>query len=288
MESLIDHCKNAYRTAKLVKEPFPYYVIDNFLPAETFAELVNSGLAEHALLKRQFETSLEAGKSVHGNEGMNAAANIPIKLLGGEFGSQLISELFGINGVSSMFDRPNFGGYYPFHQMNTGGLLGSHIDHSFSADRQIHVANCVYYASPEWPEEWGGETVLFDKTGLREVARVRPKPNRLLVFLHSSTAFHGVDVLKSPSSSKRMTYYMDYYASEENACNAYAQAQNIPNSGRMRTWLHGTIFVPFHPLGEFRSPDLLNVKRFRGEATYVFHYVKYLLGKLLSKLRLDS
>jgi hypothetical protein len=288
MNSLIAHCESAYRSAKLLRNPFPHYIIDNFLPPETFADLVNAVLAQQALLKRQFETSLEAGKSVHGNEGMNAAANIPIKLLGGEFGSKLIGELFGIEGVSSMFDRPNFGGYYPFHQMSTGGLLGSHIDHSFSTDRQIHVANCLFYASPHWPEEWGGETILFDRTGLREIVRVQPKPNRLLVFLHSSLAFHGVDVVKCPSSHKRMSYYMDYYASKENTCNAYARDQNTPSSGRIRTWKHGTIFVPFCPLGKFQFPDFSSAKRLKSEAVYVFHYVKYLLGKMFSKLGLIS
>lgn len=283
MDSLIAHCENAYRTAKLVKEPFPHYVIDNFLPLETFSELVNSGLAEQALLKRQFETSLEAGKSVHGNEGMNAAANIPIKLLGGEFGSKLIGELFGIEGVSSMFDRPNFGGYYPFHQMNRDGLLGSHVDHSLSTDQQVHIANCLFYAGPKWPAEWGGETILFDHTGLREVARVQPKPNRLLVFLHSSSSFHGVDVVKCPASEKRMSYYMDYYTSGKNAAKAYAFDKNRPSSGCMRTWSHGTIFVPLHPLGKFQLPDLSSVKRVKREAIYIFHFVRFLLRRFLSK-----
>lgn len=156
MDSLQDHCEKAYRSAKLIEHPLPHCGIDDFLPTDTYAELVHSGLVEQALLKRQFETSLETEKSVHCNEGMNAAANIPIKLLGGEFGSKLIGELFGTDGVSSIFDRPNFGGYYPFHQMSTGGILGSHIDHSFSIDRQIHVANCLFYANPDWPKEWGG------------------------------------------------------------------------------------------------------------------------------------
>lgn len=52
MNSLIAHCESAYRSAELVKNPFPHYVVDNFLPPETFAELVNSGLAQQALLKR--------------------------------------------------------------------------------------------------------------------------------------------------------------------------------------------------------------------------------------------
>lgn len=288
MDSIREHCEKAYRTAMLVRHPFPYCVIDDFLPAETFDALVNSGLSEQAQLKRQFETSLEAGKSVHGNEGMNAVANIPVKLLGGEFGSKLIGKLFGIDGVSSMFDRPNFGGYYPFHQMTAGGWLGSHIDHSFSTDQQIHVANCIYYASPRWMEEWGGETILFDRLGLREVARVSPKPNRLLVFMHSSVAFHGVDLVKCPQSERRMSYYMDYYATKKNARAAYAQNHADVNSKGMRTWTHGTIFVPFHPLGKFRFPDLSSVNRVRAEAVYLFHYVKYLFARLLSKLGLNQ
>jgi hypothetical protein len=260
MDSILEHCDKASQSAQLVRHPFPHFVIDDFLPAETFAELVKSGLSEHALLKRQFKTSLEAGKSVHGNEGMNAVANIPVKLLGGEFGSKMISKLFGIKNVSSMFDRPNFGGYYPFHQMNTGGLLGSHVDHSFSKDRQVHVANCIFYVSPRWMKEWGGETILFNRLGLREVGRVSPKPNRLLVFLHSSLAFHGVDVVKCPKSEKRMSYYMDYYATKESATATYASYRTGSASSWMRTWKHGTIFVPLHHLGKFRAPDFSSFK----------------------------
>lgn len=282
MDSIIDHCKKACQSAKLIPHPFPHYVIDDFLPAEIFAELVNSGLSEHALLKRRFETSLEAGKSVHGNEEMNAAANMPIKLLGGPFGSALISELFGIDGVSSMFDRPNFGGYYPFHQMNTGGLLGSHVDHSYSIDGQVHVANCIFYANSNWADEWGGETVLFDDIGANELARVSPKPNRLLVFMHSSKSFHGVDVVKCPGSEKRMTYYMDYYTTKGNAQKAYERIQAGSASNKLRSWRHGTIFLPFHPLGKLQFPDLTSVDRIKKEAGYVFHYLKYLWTRLTS------
>lgn len=283
MNSLEAHCERAYRAATLVRNPFPHYVIDNFLPPEVFAKLVDSGVAGQALVKRQFETSLEAGKSVHGNEGMNDAANIPIKLLGGPFGKRLISDLFGINQVSSMFERPNFGGYYPFHKMTDGGLLGSHVDHSLSTDRQVHVANCLFYASPEWPEGWGGETILFDRSGLHEVARVQPKPNRLLVFLHSSSSFHGVDVVNCPASKMRMSYYMDYYARTENAAKAYALDKNTPSTGRMRTWSHGTIFVPLHPLGKFQLPDLSSMKRVKREVIYVLHFARFLLRKIFSK-----
>lgn len=280
---MLDHCERAYRSANLIQKPFPHYVIDDFLPDDIFSELVNVGLAEKALIKRQFETSLESGKSVHGNEGMNSASNIPIQLLGGKFGSKLISDLFGVDGVSSMFDRPNFGGYYPFHQMSEGGFLGAHVDHSSSTDGQIHIANCIFYASPNWPELWGGDTILFDRSGLREVARVHPKPNRLLVFLHSSLAFHGVDTLHCPTNAKRMTYYMDYYATSENANKAYARYNAVSRFNRFRTWNHGTIFIPFHPLGTFRLPGFSSIKHMKGELAYAFHYAKYILARLFTR-----
>jgi len=284
MDSIEKHCEMAYRSAKLVQHPFPYFVIDDFLPAETFAQLVKSGFSAQAQLKRQFETSLEAGKTVHSNEGMNATANIPIKLLGGEFGSKLIGDLFGINDVSSMFDRPNFGGYYPFHQMSSGGLLGSHVDHSFSTDQEVHVGNCIFYAHSRWQDDWGGETVLFDSFGFKDVARVVPKPNRLLVFMHSSHSFHGVDVVKCPPLEKRMTYYMDYYASKENARLAYDKYQVPPNSSALKSWVHGTTFVPFRPLGNFKNLNILILKQFKTEAIYVLVYCKYLFGCLLAKI----
>lgn len=125
--------------------------------------------------------------------------------------------------------------------------------------------------------------MLFDRFGLREAARVCPKPNRLLVFMHSSVAFHGVDVVTCPASEKRMSYHMDYYASKENSSIAYARYQNNPTSRGLRSWTHGTIFVLFRPLGEFRFPDLSTIKRVRGEVGYVLHCIKYLLGRLLSK-----
>jgi len=283
MDTILKHCENACQSASLVSKPFPHYIIDNFLPAETFSNLVESGLAEKALLKRRFETSLEFGKTVHGNDEMNEISNIPIKILGGDFGSKLISRLFSIQDVTSMFDRPNFGGYYPFHQMSIGGWLGSHVDHSFSSDGQTHIANCIFYANPIWQDEWGGDTILFDKTGIHEIKRVQPKPNRLLVFLHSSTAFHGVETLKCPSNTKRMSYYMDYYTNNDNAKRAYKHEANESDHGVMHSWKHGTVFLPFCPLGKIRLPRRINIKQIKKEVTYLAHYLAYLNKRFFTK-----
>jgi len=285
VDKLIEHCQKACRSAKLIHKPFPHFVIDNFLPPETFIELSNIQFAEQVTIKKKFESSVETGKTVFSNEGMEHVANIPIKLLGGPFGSKLISDLFRTSGISSMFDRPNFGGYYPFHQMKTGGWLGPHVDHSFSTDGQIHIANCIYYANNEWQEEWGGHTILYDKNGLHEVARVDVKPNRLLLFMHSSFTFHGVALVKCPSKVKRHTYYMDYYADKEDSEIAYTYFKEKYNSKFLQTWRHGTIFIPLSYARKSKFRKTLKIENLKKELKYIIFYVIYLGKKMLTKVQ---
>jgi Rps23 Pro-64 3,4-dihydroxylase Tpa1-like proline 4-hydroxylase len=75
--------------------------------------------------------------------------------------------------------------------MKTGGLLGAHVDHSHSANdnKLLHVANAIFYVSQKWDEAWGGETLLFNSTGFKIIKKISPKPNRLILFIHSSTSF---------------------------------------------------------------------------------------------------
>ena len=71
-----------------------------------------------------------------------------------------------------MKDFEEYGGYYPFHKMTSGGILGSHVDHSHSSnEKYTHFANIIYYSSEIWEPEWGGSTLLFDKFGFNQVKK---------------------------------------------------------------------------------------------------------------------
>ena len=84
--------------------------------------------------------------------------------------------------ITTMANFDKFGGYYPFHSSETGGILGSHIDHS-NLEEMFHFANSLLYVHPYWEKKWGGETVLYNKFGTKEIKLVTPKPNRLLLFI---------------------------------------------------------------------------------------------------------
>ena len=68
--------------------------------------------------------------------------------------------------MTSLKEFDSYGGYSPFHEMNDNGYLGSHVDHSHKNEK-IHIANAIYYCSNNWKNEWGGETLLFNKSGLK-------------------------------------------------------------------------------------------------------------------------
>ena len=133
--------------------------------------------------------------------------------------------------------------------MKSGGLLGIHVDHSYSKSELLHMANSIFYVSPYWEDSWGGETVLCNSSGSRIVKKIIPKPNRLILFVHSSSSFHGVNKINCPTDVNRTTYYMDYYI---NPSDIPLLNDNIRNSGLkkgLKFTHHTTTFIPFFPLG---------------------------------------
>ena len=79
----------------------------------------------------------------------------------------------------------------------------------------MHVANSIFFVSPKWETSWGGETLLFSNTGLKIIKKIIPSTNRLVLFIHSSSSFHGVNKITSPVGVNRNSYYMDYYVHDK-------------------------------------------------------------------------
>jgi hypothetical protein len=128
--------------------------------------------------------------------------------------------------------------YKYYHQMFDGGKLGSHVDHSKLYDRRgkivdddmVHFANAIFYVDIEM--NYSGATEFFGPFGLGESKkRIKPLNNRLLLFQHTSSSFHGVDTYKSPNKKPRTTIYMDYYTHKKNL-------------DPSKYWTHRTTFVP--------------------------------------------
>ena len=263
---------------KWEKDPFPYTVIDNFLPEKLFKK-INLEFEKKGILKdkkKKFETHVELNKTVYGDKDLNQLHQLPIKLLGGDHVKNLIQQKVGKINITSLTKWKDYGGYYPFHSMGNGGVLGSHVDHSHSKYGDLHIANSIYYSSSVWKKSWGGETVLFNSSGLMIKKKIFPKPNRLIIFIHSALSFHGVKFVKSPKDRKRSTYYMDYYINDKNL-NTLEKNLKKNNLNKIKYTFHSTSFLPLFPLGisSFKLKSLFQKNTY----PYFIIFIKYLVTR---------
>ena len=266
-------------------DPFPHAIIDNFLPPEIFTKIINglSHVDSFQDVKKKFQSHVEFNKNVYGDSDLNELAKLPIDILGGSNVKEIFRKFLNGQKLISLCDWPDYGGYYPFHSMITGGVLGAHVDHSHSRDGDLHVANSIFYVSPKWKESWGGETILFNHIGTKAMKKVVPAPNRLILFIHSSSSFHGVNTIFSPAGVQRSTYYMDYYIHEKELSHVYKALKNKGCKNLVYSF-HGTSFVPFFPLGV----KSFKIKFIFMKSTYPYlgAFLKYMIVRFLLNNRL--
>lgn len=233
-------------------EPYPHLVIENFLYDRKHND-VRIKVDEALLIKdgvhASFDTKIEKGKTIYNKESELGKALQPVvDTLTHSFLRNGLSELTGIP-ASLITPLTAYNttqtDYKYFHQMEPGGILGSHVDHSqvygkdgSIVDGKIHFLNCIYYLN----YTIGGETLLFGKSGFGEHKNaVETDYNKLLIFLHTSQSFHGVDRL---IAGNRITVYMDYYTTIEGL--EYLRSTARINGCKFVPdwWKHRTTFVP--------------------------------------------
>ena len=156
-----------------------------------------------------------------------------------------------------------------------GMAFRSHIDHSCLGDN-FHFANSIFYVHKRWEREWGGETILFNNNGFKPIVYIEPKPNRMVLFIHSSKSFHGVKKILCPKEITRNTYYMDYYLNPKdiNLLNNNIE-KRFKGIKKLKFSFHQTTFIPFFPMG-ISNPPNFNINVF----PYLVAYLIYLIFKL--------
>jgi len=268
-----------------ITEPFPHAIIDNFLPPDIFSKVCESlaNINSFQDIKKSFQTHVENNKKVYGDKDLNEILKLPINILGGLPVKKIFESYLNTEKLISLSDWPGYGGYYPFHSMASGGILGSHVDHSHSKDGKLHVANSIFYVSSEWQESWGGETLFFNGSGFKINKKILPLPNRLVLFIHSSKSFHGVNTIYSPAKVERRTYYMDYYIKDEQLPQIDKALKNNGYKNSVYSF-HSTAFVPLFPLGikSFKIRDLFKKNTY----PYFIIFLKYLIVRYLLNYRI--
>ena len=91
-------------------------------------------------------------------------------------------------------------------------FLNPHLDNSHDADQRCYrVLNSLYYVTPDWREDYGGNLELWDR-GLDEPQRTIPSRfNRLVLMETNRSSWHSVSPV---TQDGRRTCISTYYFRE--------------------------------------------------------------------------
>lgn len=215
-------------------KPFSHLVIDDFLPLEEVNKIAHN-----------FPEPNQIKWSAHGS-GANAdnekfkgiklqcqdESQFPesIKDLLQEFNSQsFLYFLKKLSGVEYIVGDPYYNGC-GMHSTGNGGRLMVHADvnrypYPALADQFL---NCIFYVTPEWDAEWGGELELWDEKVKNCVKSITPKFNRLLIFKTDRKCFHGhPHPIKCPENKRRNSIAAYFYIPNKSLKTNSSQIQTI-------------------------------------------------------------
>ena len=175
-----------------------WYVGEEFLPAELCAELnqelgamADQEALDAAGIGRGQEHALRRdirGDAIRWLDRESQARRCYLEAMG-ELQQELNQALF-----LGLFEYEAHFAHYP-----PGAFYRRHLD-SFRG-RANRVVSTVGYLNPDWPEDGGGEMVIFDaEDPEREVARVRPQAGTFACFLSDSVP-HEVLPTRLPRAS---------------------------------------------------------------------------------------
>jgi Rps23 Pro-64 3,4-dihydroxylase Tpa1-like proline 4-hydroxylase len=111
--------------------------------------------------------------------------------------SRVIKVVEEITGIAQQIPDPSLyaGG---LSMMGEGHFLNPHIDNSHEASRSYYrTLNLLYYVTPDWAVENGGNLELWDKS-VRKSVTIHSKFNRLVIMETTPTSWHSVGTVSIP------------------------------------------------------------------------------------------
>ncbi|RDH77713.1 2OG-Fe(II) oxygenase [Mycolicibacterium moriokaense] len=209
-----------YRDAFRAATPFPHVVIDDFLPSEV-AERIGNEFPGAQDIDWHFEgpgDSKHTGdrnieKLTTSDEEMFPAyiRHMMCQMQSGIF-CRFLDDLTGYPHLAPDPDHVGCG----LHSTGNGGRLMLHLDASRHPDPGLHqLINCIYYCSPDWQPEWGGELELWNADATECVKTVAPLFNRLVVFYTGGQSWHGhPQPVVAPPRRRRNSLALYFYTTD--------------------------------------------------------------------------
>jgi len=208
-----------YRLAK----PFPYIVIDDFLPEMVLNNVVDEFNKNEKWRYEQAKWIKEYQVNKfywpHDIESTNNMPNdLPVinKLINYLQSPMILKYLEELTGIKNLIpDELLMGG--GLHKITMGGKLAIHADYKVHPVKKLYRrVNLLIYLNKDWKQEWGGNLELWDKEYYKLDVSVEPLFNRAVIFTITSESLHGHPVpLNTPENVSRNSIAL-YYFTEVN------------------------------------------------------------------------
>lgn len=202
----IDAQRASLREAWLASEPVKHILMDDVL-APDLARSIAAAFprAEEMMLR----SDLRERKRV--SAAINTLSQPAREALYAFQDARIVAALEEITGVSNMVADPSF--YASgLSLMQRGDFLNPHLDNSHDGDiRTYRRLNLLYYCSPEWTLENGGNLELW-RRGIRDGHTIVSRFNRLVVMATDSNSWHSVSPVEA---DVRRLCVSNYYFSQE-------------------------------------------------------------------------
>jgi hypothetical protein len=206
LERLADGLREEYASA----QPFPHVVLDDFLPGEAAARLVDEFPRVDEFARDATEGGNKLGK-------FNSAPRTPLGVFTRGLLAQLscspfVDFLERLSGVSGLVPNPR-GVDGALRHFVRGGSLAIHADFNWKRSLELERrVNFILYLNEPWPQEYGGALELWDREGVACARRILPVFNRAIVFRPGRDAYHGFpDPVRCPEGGSRKSLQLYYY-----------------------------------------------------------------------------
>ena len=191
-------------------EPVSMLVLDDFLPDNVFQKLHE----ESKQLPEYLWTNFTRNNS-NMKECKTFSQTPVLKTLSHCFNSgPFISWLEALTQKTNIIPDPHLigAGLSRCHQ---GNSLKLHTDFNWNDELKLNrTLSMIQYINPEWNPDWGGALEFWDFDKTKCVAKVQPRPNRLLLWNYDERLIHGYpDPLQCPEDQHRLNMRMFYYTS---------------------------------------------------------------------------
>jgi Rps23 Pro-64 3,4-dihydroxylase Tpa1-like proline 4-hydroxylase len=208
-----------YQLAK----PFPYIVIDDFLPEMVLNNVIDEFNANDKWWYDRYKWTEEFQVNKfywpHDIESANnMSSDLPVisKLIDYLNSPTMLKYLEELTGIKNLIaDELLMGG--GLHKIKTGGKLAIHKDYNIHPTKKIYRRlNLLLYLNKEWDSSWEGNLELWDKNMTKCEISVEPIFNRVVIFTISEDSLHGHPIpLNTPENIDRNSIALYYFTEEK-------------------------------------------------------------------------